>query len=171
MIKNSSNLKKLLQKFKESGFELIQSKDKSYFYIKNEKEEAKILEIKDSEYILHLLKIEENNSIIYQKGFKYLISEKDFDLLSILYFKEKKYQLSAGWQFRRINNLGEDIEKLIIKQKYKQKRINKKGKSLTISPNIYSLILKDIWRAEDKSRKYKSSVRNYLLNDLTGEYS
>jgi len=166
-----TNLEILVDTINENGLALTASEDGSCFSFKNDQEEVKVIEKNGNEVTLHLLKFNEDQSIDYQNGFKYLVFDENVNAKSLLYFKEKQFYLSGSWQFRRINNLGEDIEKLIIKPRYKQKRVNKKGKSLTISPDKYSNILADIWRTESKARSYRSSVRNYLLNDLTESYS
>jgi len=169
--REKTNLEILLDTFASVGLKLTKSNDELYYYIENGNEEVKILETIGQESILHLVRFNDDQSISYQNGFKYLIFENNIDIKPFIYFKENRYQLSGSWQFRRINNLEDDIEKLVIKSNYKQKRINKKSKSLTISPENYSTILADIWRVEGRAKSYRNSVRNYLLNDLTGSYS
>ena len=166
-----TNIEILVEALSLNGFKLTKSDDGLYYFLKKEHEEIKIIERYNNETTLHLLKFNDDQSISYQNGFKYIIFSDSIDVKSLLYFNENQFQLSCGWQFRRINNLDNDIEKLIIKPEYKKKRINKKGKCLTISPEKYSSILTDIWRVEAKARSYRSSVRNYLLNDLTESYS
>jgi len=170
-MKKKTQFDLLLDQFALSGFPLVKSKEDSHFYYKNGQEEVIIIEDSKKELTIHLVKLDEEQNISYRDGFKYLVVEKDLDISQIIYFRENQYQLSGSWQFRRINNLDEGIEKLIINSRYKQKRRNRKGKSLTISPDEYKSILSDIWKVERKARSYRASVRNYLLNDLTESYS
>lgn len=166
-----TNIEILIDKLNEQGFVLKKSKNESYYFHLNGEEEIKLIEIESDGYILHLIRIDKEGVFSYLPGFKYIYFDKEFDINRIVWLKEKKCSLSYSWQFRKAVNLPDYVEKLRINKKYKQKRINQKSKSLTISPDKLKLILNQISKAATKAGKYKNSVMNYLLNELTESYS
>ena len=171
-IKVDDNLKRFVDSLKIAGFDIKEAQgEDNYFYLPNEREKIKIIEIDEEkkEINLHLLKYNKDGQLEYQNGFKYVVFDYQFNINSIIYFNNnyKTYILSQGYNFRRINNLDTSVDKLILKDRYKQKRINTSEKYITLSPTQYNQIIASLWRAEDKAIKYKTSIKNYLLNDLT----
>lgn len=164
-------VEKIIDEFTQNGFEIKSSEDRLQNYLLNGDEEIKIIEQNEQGITLHLVRKDKEGNFSYQKGFELFIFEKDLDISNFIYVKESGCYLSQSWQFRRVNNIDERTTKLILRKKFKSKRQSKRNKSLTISPDQYGAIIAELWQADRKSKSYRNSYRNYLLNDLTESFS
>lgn len=134
-------------------------------YLAGESAETLVYEHNKKEQRIYLLK-QDLDSLKFSPytSIRVIVLDPDIDPSKYVYLKDTKISLSFSWNIKSILDISSKIHTLLIRNRYKTISKSDKLGTAKISLSQYNDVYLRAYRIEDKSKRYKSSFKRYLLN-------